>query len=214
MLRGVARVAAYALAVLAPLAPCGRAQQFSFSAVARGMDNLDVNCIAQDRAGYLWIGTEDGLYRYDGTRFVRFGDAEGLRGRYIQSVFLSAGGTLFVGTRVGIYFQRRNGAFEEIHPPGDKREFSQRAGTNFAEIGWGRVAAVDRDGVFLLRRTGPENWAASPMRLEGGPVWSVLRAPTAHCGTAAAPTYAGSPAAKQHTWARRCICLKTDGCAC
>jgi diguanylate cyclase (GGDEF)-like protein len=173
-LRGVARVAAYALAVLAPFAPCSRAQQFSFRAIARGMDNLDVNCIVQDRAGYLWIGTEDGLYRYDGNRFVRFGDAEGLRGRFIQNLFLSAGGTLFVGTRDGIYFQRESGTFEEIHPPGGIRKFSQRAGTNFTEIGSDRVVAVDREGVFLLQRTGPENWAASPMRLEGGPIWSVL----------------------------------------
>ncbi len=173
----MAKVAVYALAALASFAPYGLAQQFSFSAVARGMDNLDVNCIAQDRGGYLWVGTEDGLYRYDGNRFVRFGDAEGLRGRYIHNIFLSASGTLFVGTRDGIYFQRRNGTFAEIHPPGDKSEFSQRAGTDFAEIGPDQVAAVDREGVFLLRRTGPENWEASPMRLEGGPFWSVLEGP-------------------------------------
>ncbi len=170
----MANAAVYAVATFVALAPCSLAQQFSFSSIAKGMDNLDVNCIAQDRAGYLWVGTEDGLYRYDGNRFVRFGDAEGLRGRYIQNLFLSAGGTLFVGTRDGIYFQRRSGSFAEIRPPGDKSEFSQRAGTDFAEIAPDQVAAVDREGVFLLRRIGPENWAASPMRLEGGPVWSVL----------------------------------------
>ncbi len=173
-LRNGAKVALYVVTALASLAPYCCTQEFSFSAVARGMDNLDVNCIAQDRNGYLWVGTEDGLYRYDGNSFRRFGEPDGLFGRNIQSIFVSHEGTLLVGARRGIYFQRPNGSFAEIHPPGDKGEFSQRAGSDFAEIGPDRVAAVERDGVFLLRRTGPENWVASPMRLEGAPISSVL----------------------------------------
>lgn len=34
--------------------------------------------IAQTRDGYIWLGTANGLARFDGVRFKRFGLAEGL----------------------------------------------------------------------------------------------------------------------------------------
>jgi hypothetical protein len=35
-----------------------------------GLNSNDVNAITQDRNGYIWIGTEKGLQRYDGLRFM------------------------------------------------------------------------------------------------------------------------------------------------
>lgn len=37
-----------------------------------GLSNNKVNCILQDKRGFLWIGTDDGLNRYDGQRFQTF----------------------------------------------------------------------------------------------------------------------------------------------
>ncbi len=28
-------------------------------------------CLLQDHAGFIWVGTENGLFRYDGRNFVR-----------------------------------------------------------------------------------------------------------------------------------------------
>src|ERR1039457_2306059 len=49
----------------------GVAQQYSFRhyLAADGLQNLVVLSLAQDGAGYIWAGSEGGLYRYDGTRF-------------------------------------------------------------------------------------------------------------------------------------------------
>lgn len=45
---------------------------------SEGLANLAVTALAQDARGYIWAGTENGLYRYDGVRFQRFGIAEQL----------------------------------------------------------------------------------------------------------------------------------------
>ncbi len=57
------------------------AQQYSFRDYVDGLGNLSVNCLLQDRTGFLWIGTESGLYRYDGSRFWRFGTGRRLAQR-------------------------------------------------------------------------------------------------------------------------------------
>lgn len=58
-----------------PAAPS--ALQFGFRSygVESGLRNLAVNAMAQDATGFLWIATEQGLYRFDGERFqaVRLG---------------------------------------------------------------------------------------------------------------------------------------------
>jgi diguanylate cyclase (GGDEF)-like protein len=176
-----------ATAALLLAAPASLSQQFSFSQPAAGMDNLNVDCIAQDHSGYLWIGTESGLYRYDGSQFKKFGAADGLSGRTIQSLYAGPDGTLLVGTTDGIYFQLRDGSFAEIQPPDPVNHFSQRIGTVFAAIGPGQVVAADRSGAYLLRRTKAEQWVAEPLHLERGPIWSVLSTPDGAlwygCGT-------------------------------
>ena len=77
-----------ALAMLALGMTVCSGQQFSFSILTEGLGNLNVNCILQDHTGYLWVGTENGLYRYDGREFRQFGAAEGLHGQIIQSLFV------------------------------------------------------------------------------------------------------------------------------
>jgi len=162
------------LAVLGLFAPACPAQHLSFSEVTEGLGNLNVNCMAQDHAGYLWIGTENGLYRYDGNQFRQYGAADGIRGHIIQSLFVAPDGTLFVGTRDGIYFQLQNGSFGEVHPPGTLNQFSQRIGTVFTAMAPDQVVIADRSGAFLLHHVEPDRWAAEPMHLDGAAIWSVL----------------------------------------
>lgn len=40
--------------------------------VVDGLKSNSIYCIQQDRRGFVWIGTENGLSRYDGYRFVNF----------------------------------------------------------------------------------------------------------------------------------------------
>src|SRR5437868_6190464 len=43
-----------------------------------GLSNLPVYHLRQDWQGFLWISNEEGLFRYDGERFRRFGLEDGL----------------------------------------------------------------------------------------------------------------------------------------
>jgi diguanylate cyclase (GGDEF)-like protein len=171
------RTWACGLALLCLAAPDCLSQRYNFREIAEGLGDLNVNCIAQDRSGYLWVGTENGLYRYDGRQFRQFGAADGLHARTIQALYVGMDGTLWAGTTTGIYFELRDGSFAELHSPVPFKQLSQRVGTVFAAIAPDQVVAADRSGAFLLRRLGPERWAAEPMRLEGKAIWSVLAGP-------------------------------------
>jgi len=89
-------------AVLSVSALYGQRYNFKFYGEEEGLQNLAVQVVIQDRAGFLWVGTQNGLYRYDGNRFAGFGKAEGLPDGHIESLHESIDGTLWVGTRSGL----------------------------------------------------------------------------------------------------------------
>lgn len=70
---------------------------------ADGLPQNSVNTILQTRDGYLWIGTQEGLLRFDGNRFTTFdkGNVAAFRSNYIWSLFEDSRGTLWAGTNGG-----------------------------------------------------------------------------------------------------------------
>nr|WP_315398557.1 diguanylate cyclase [uncultured Duganella sp.] len=100
---------AMVLAWLALGAPCA-AQQMSLRQFgqADGLANQAVTTITQDDGGYLWVGTENGLFRFDGTRFVRYGRRDGLPASFITALATDAAGHLWVGTDSGLCQWRRD----------------------------------------------------------------------------------------------------------
>lgn len=68
----------------------------------QGLGNLAPSHLLQDRQGYIWVGTEDGLYRYDGQRFQPFDRRSGLPSTFITALHEDAKGQLWVGTYQGL----------------------------------------------------------------------------------------------------------------
>jgi ligand-binding sensor domain-containing protein/signal transduction histidine kinase len=70
-----------------------------------GLSQSVVNCILQDNQGFIWIGTQDGLNRYDGYAFKVYrpdpGDPNSLSDRWINALFQDSRGMLWIGTRQG-----------------------------------------------------------------------------------------------------------------
>ncbi|HWW69275.1 MAG TPA: two-component regulator propeller domain-containing protein, partial [Duganella sp.] len=53
---------------------------------ADGLANQAVTAIVQDGDGYLWVGTENGLFRFDGARFRRYGKRDGLPAPFVTAL--------------------------------------------------------------------------------------------------------------------------------
>ncbi len=69
-----------------------------------GLSNDQVNCVVQDHFGYLWVGTNDGLNRYDGRQFVIYRQEEGRNsvcGNSISKLDIDPSGKIWVGTNDG-----------------------------------------------------------------------------------------------------------------
>src|SRR5690348_6758326 len=108
----VAGLCVFALLVFGPIA---YAQHYGFQAFGRdaGLHSLEIQCLYQDRTGFLWVGTKNGLYRYDGSRFIYFDKEKGLPGLSIQSVHQTTDGTLWVAALEGLARFNGNG-FETV----------------------------------------------------------------------------------------------------
>ena len=79
-------------------------QQYSFESYgqAEGLTNLVPLCLLQDRVGFLWVGTQNGLFRYDGARFESFGVAQGLPSSHVVSLYQDDSGVLYAATSGGL----------------------------------------------------------------------------------------------------------------
>ncbi len=67
----------------------------------QALPNTTINAITQTRNGYLWLGTEAGLARFDGVRCQVFGINEGLKNIQISALAEDAQGALWIGTAGG-----------------------------------------------------------------------------------------------------------------
>src|SRR5579872_5478502 len=80
------------------------AQRFAFKYYSHddGLLSLDVHSLIQDRTGYVWVATSDGVFRYDGAFFTGFYAVQGLPSNRTESLHQTPDGTIWVGTRDGL----------------------------------------------------------------------------------------------------------------
>lgn len=85
----------------------GQAYSFKHYQVENGLSNNAVICSLQDKRGFLWFGTKDGLNRFDGYTFKIFrhnpDDALSIGSNFIQTLHEDEAGALWIGTERGLY---------------------------------------------------------------------------------------------------------------
>lgn len=81
-----------------------------------GLGAVTVTSMGQDAQGFLWIGTQTGLYRYDGARAVKMVEVESIIGHYVQDLLIAPDGTPWFAGSHGIAYYK-NGQFERLPIP-------------------------------------------------------------------------------------------------
>ena len=111
------------LRVLIPLIPlvpyvaCAQESAFRQYGQQDGLTNLSVTSIFQDHLGYIWVGTENGLFRHDGTGFEPFSSTDGLEDTWVRAMIEDPAGRLWVGTGRDLYVLEGR-RFQPVRPDG------------------------------------------------------------------------------------------------
>lgn len=86
----------------------GYSQQYLFTnySINNGLSQSVVNCICQDSKGYIWIGTQNGLNRFNGETFEVYSynpvDSNSISNNWIYAITEDAKGNLWIGTKGGL----------------------------------------------------------------------------------------------------------------
>ena len=103
---------------------------FKHITTANGLVSNQVATVVQDYEGFIWIGTQAGLQRYDGKRFTTYladvHDAAALQSDWINTIFEDRKHRLWIGTSVAgaCLLKRNTGKFYNFNlhlPPGTRK---------------------------------------------------------------------------------------------
>jgi signal transduction histidine kinase/ligand-binding sensor domain-containing protein len=120
----------FLLCIAAWLLPCATVYAqgdfyFRHYQVENGLSHNTVMCSLQDEKGFMWLGTKDGLNRFDGNAFKIFrqvaSDETSIGNDYIRCLYLDKSGRMFVGTQRGLYqYHPVTESFTHISSSGSK----------------------------------------------------------------------------------------------
>lgn len=109
-----------AINILFPSGITAQTDQLTFKHITSndGLSQNFVSAIYQDKYGFMWFGTKDGLNRYDGYEFKVYRsnpfDTSSLSGNFISSIFEDSKGRLWIGSNVLNLYNSENDDFKRI----------------------------------------------------------------------------------------------------
>ena len=127
---------------------------FKNLSIRNGLSQNTVNAILQDRKRFMWLGTKDGLNRYDGLSFRKFkhdaANPRSIGNSFITSLYEDFNGNIWVGTDAGVYiYYPEKEAFEEFDCQSLEKTRIERSVSMIAGDKQGRVwIAVEAQGMF------------------------------------------------------------------
>ncbi len=148
---------------------------------ADGLPGNTVTAIQQTPDGYLWIGTLNGLVRFDGVRFEVFGEGSPLPGLRILALLAARDGTLWIATDGAGLVRYRAGAFAVLTRKDglDSDVVTALAEDREGGIWIGTAAGMNRwlDGRFVPQRV-TQGFAPSTVPVVAvdsrGALWAVM----------------------------------------
>ncbi len=138
--------------------------KFRHLTIDDGLSQSAVYALLQDRQGFIWIGTKDGLNRYDGYHFIVYktnpSDSSSLSNNFITALFEDSRGYIWVGTLEGGVnrFDPMGGQFQRYtHAP-------ERAGS----LSNNRISSIVEDhfgGIWIATDNGLNHLSAGEIEL-------------------------------------------------
>ncbi|MBL4561436.1 MAG: hypothetical protein JKX79_10680 [Labilibaculum sp.] len=132
--------------------------------VEAGLAQNTVHCILQDRQGFMWFGTKDGLSRYDGGQFKNYrndkNDSCSIDNNCVRTLFQDADDRIWIGTDAGvsIYYPKKDcfESFDVKTKDGKKIEKEvndikqDKTGTYWFAVDWQGIFSYNSEKEELL----------------------------------------------------------------
>ena len=117
------------------------AQKINFERITGedGLTQNNINCILQDKQGFLWFGTNGGLHKFDGVEFEVFqrdaSDTASITGNIIHDIMEDSVGNLWIATQNGLsyYDKGRERFYNYRHDEADSTTLSNNNVTSLAQ---------------------------------------------------------------------------------
>jgi signal transduction histidine kinase/ligand-binding sensor domain-containing protein/CheY-like chemotaxis protein len=148
--------------------------------VSAGLPQNSVQTVLQTRDGYLWLGTEEGLVRFDGERFEVFNrdNTPELPGKDVKSLFETPDGTLWVAMAAGLA-RLKDGRFtayslaQGLQHDWTSAVTGDRAGNVWlGTFGGGLLRFTNgRSTAFTSRNGLPDNFVWAVRETRDGSIW-------------------------------------------
>ena len=137
----------------------------------------DIWALAQSPDGYLWLGTGEGLFRFDGVRFESFSPmgAERLPASNISALLATAAGDLWIGYNTGALSLLRNGRLSNF-----SSGLTDASVNTLVQDGRGQIWAAlsgPRSGGLARLRKGSWEVVGPDAGIPKGPIFGLLAAP-------------------------------------
>ncbi|MDQ3192374.1 MAG: SpoIIE family protein phosphatase [Bacteroidota bacterium] len=119
--------------------------RFKTISLLQGLSQSTVNCIIEDRQGFIWIGTQDGLNRYDGQGFKLYkhqaSNINSLSDNFIQSLYEDSQGIIWIGTY--------GGGLNRLNPVTDKFTHYKYSENNSSSISNNTIMSIAGNSDYL-----------------------------------------------------------------
>jgi len=132
-------------------------QTTKFYSTEQGLSNSLINQIYQDKKGFIWIATENGLNKFEGTQFTVYkkssNDTATLKSNHIKVLFEDSSGNFWVYCYGGLMkYDRRRDAFQEVALYDENRTRINPSVVSICERKNGDVWFATSCGLFSLKK--------------------------------------------------------------
>lgn len=145
----------------------GQVINFTSLTTENGLSHNAVLSIAQDKKGFIWLGTGSGLNRYDGQYFRQYHfnnkDSQGLGNNYVMALLCGHDGRLWIGNAAGLQiYNEQKDNFRRVEIPALSKHPQSRIVSTLYEDKNNNLWVGTFDGLYMVNKNNPDKCTAFP----------------------------------------------------